>query len=190
MVYSTCRFSLRMPYVILFLYYSVLLVLRLPRLGKRDLILLLFVRLFDLRLFGFVCFLFLLVSGMGCVFWLWHSLDFSLIFFYMWRFLCLFVSHIFFFVPREDLAYVAITKTRLLKYTENFTTKTWKLSDKNSDIFHISAQNIDCGYLLEPPRWGGSNEYPPSMILSRNKKVNVYPSKPQFYCIKVGFKGV
>ena len=38
----------------------------LPRLGKRELILLLFVRLFDLRLFGFVCFLFLLVSGMGC----------------------------------------------------------------------------------------------------------------------------
>ena len=23
---------------------------------------------------------------------------------------------------------------------------------KNSDIFHISAQNIDCGYSLEPPR--------------------------------------
>ena len=22
---------------------------------------------------------------------------------------------------------------------------------KNSDIFHISAQNIDCGYSLEPP---------------------------------------
>ena len=26
-------------------------------------------------------------------------------------------------------------------------------------IFLISAQNIDCGYSLEPPRWGGSNEY-------------------------------
>ena len=25
---------------------------------------------------------------------------------------------------------------------------------KNSDIFHISAQNIDCGYSLEPPRRG------------------------------------
>ena len=25
--------------------------------------------------------------------------------------------------------------------------------------FHISAQNIDCGYSLEPPRRGGSNEY-------------------------------
>ena len=31
---------------------------------------------------------------------------------------------------------------------------------KNSDIFHISAQNIDCGYLLELPRRGSSNEYP------------------------------
>ena len=31
---------------------------------------------------------------------------------------------------------------------------------KNSDIFLIPAQNIDCGYLLEPPRRGGSNEYP------------------------------
>ena len=61
---------------------------------------------------------------------------------------------------------------------------------KNSDIFHISAQNIDCGYSLEPPRRGGSNEYPQSMILSRNKKNNVYPCKPQFYYIKVGLKGV
>ena len=61
---------------------------------------------------------------------------------------------------------------------------------KNSDIFHISAQNIDCGYPLEPPRRGGSNEYPQSMFLSRKKKTNVYPCKPQFYYIKVGFKGV
>ena len=28
---------------------------------------------------------------------------------------------------------------------------------KMSDIFHISAQNTDCGYSLEPPRQGGSN---------------------------------
>ena len=61
---------------------------------------------------------------------------------------------------------------------------------KNSDIFHISAQNTDCGYSLEPPRWGGFNEYQQSMILSRNKKNNVYPCKPQFYYIKVGLKGV
>ena len=61
---------------------------------------------------------------------------------------------------------------------------------KTSDIFHISAQNIDCGYSLEPPRRGGSNEYPQSMFLSRNKKNNVYLCKPQFYYIKVGFQGV
>ena len=61
---------------------------------------------------------------------------------------------------------------------------------KNSDIFHMSAQNIDCGYSLEPPPRGGSNEYPQSMFLSRNNKNNVYPCKPQFYYIKVGFKGV
>ena len=118
--------------------------------------------------------------------------------------------------------FVIITKTRLFKYTKNLTTKTWKFSDKNSnifffihyentpiqiyrkfhlqklkifrlknsDIFHIFAQNIDCGYSLELPRRGGSNEYPQSMFLSKNKKNNVYPCKPQFYYIKVGFKGV
>ena len=51
--------------VILFLCSSVLLVLRLPRLGKRELILVRFVCLFDLCLFGFVSFLFLLVSEKG-----------------------------------------------------------------------------------------------------------------------------
>ena len=65
-----------------------------------------------------------------------------------------------------------------------------KILDKNSDIFHISAQNIDCGCSLKPPRQGGSNEYPQSMLFSRNKKDNVYPCKPQCYDINVGFKGV
>ena len=55
-----------LPYVVLFLCFSVLLTLRLPRLGKRELVLVLFVRLFVLCLFDFVCFLFLLVSGKGC----------------------------------------------------------------------------------------------------------------------------
>ena len=70
--------------------------------------------------------------------------------------------------------------------------KNWKFSDKKkkSEIFYIFAQNIDCGYALEPPRRGGSNAYPQSMFLSRNKKNNVYHCKPQFYYIKVRFKGV
>ena len=68
--------------------------------------------------------------------------------------------------------------------------KKGNFSIKNSVIFHISAQNIDCGYSLEPPRRSGSNEFPQSMFLSRNKKNNVYPCKPQFYYITVGLKGV
>ena len=51
---------------VILLCFSVLLVLRLPRLGKRELILVFFVCLFDLCLFGFVGFLFLLGSGKGC----------------------------------------------------------------------------------------------------------------------------
>ena len=46
--------------------FYVLLVLRLPRLGKRELMLVLFVRLFGLCLFRFVGFLFLLGSGKDC----------------------------------------------------------------------------------------------------------------------------
>ena len=47
-------------------------------------------------------------------------------------------------------------------YIEHFTIKGGKFS--NSDIFHMSAQNIDCGYSLEPLRRGGSNQYPQSMF--------------------------
>ena len=65
-VYSTRLLFYVLPSVILLLRFSVLLALRLPRLGKRELILVLFIRLFDLRLFGFVRFLFLVGSGKVC----------------------------------------------------------------------------------------------------------------------------
>ena len=38
-------------------------------------------------------------------------------------------------------------------------------------IFLISAQNIDCGYSLEPPRRGGSNEYTKSMFWAEIWKI-------------------
>ena len=72
---------------------------------------------------------------------------------------------------------------------KNFPTKNENFQIKILIFLIFFAQNIDCGYSLEPPRRGGSNEYPQSMFLSRNKKNNVYPCQPQFYCIKVGFKG-
>ena len=51
---------------------------------------------------------------------------------------------------------------------------------KNSDIFHILAQNIDCGYSLELPRLGGSNEYPQSMFFSKIRKILYTPVNPSF----------
>ena len=54
MVCSTRLFLYVLPCVILFLCFSVLLALRLPHLGKRELIVALFVRLFDLRFFVFL----------------------------------------------------------------------------------------------------------------------------------------
>ena len=73
-----------------------------------------------------------------------------------------------------------LRKHAYLNILNILTIKKWKFSDKNSDISHISGQNIDCGYSLEPPRRGGSNEYPQSMFLDRNKKNNVYPVNPSF----------
>ena len=51
---------------------------------------------------------------------------------------------------------------------------------KNSNIFHISFQNIDWGYLLEPPWRGGSNEYPQSMFWAEIWKLTYTPANPSF----------
>ena len=70
-------FSYVLPCVFLFLCFSVHLTLRLPRLGNKELVLVLFVHLFDLRLFGFVCFLFLplgVLDGLRCVIVALHGL--------------------------------------------------------------------------------------------------------------------
>ena len=60
---------------------------------------------------------------------------------------------------------------------------------KNGDVFLIFAQNIDCGYTLEPPHLGGYNEYPQSMFESKNKKKTEYSCKPQLFYVKMGCKG-
>ena len=41
-------------------------------------------------------------------------------------------------------------------------------------IFLIYAQNIDCGYSLEPPHRGGSNEYPQSMFWAEIWKISQF----------------
>ena len=54
-------------------------------------------------------------------------------------------------------------------------------------ILNINISNYAILLALE---YCNSNEHSQSMFLSRNKKNHVYPCKPQFYYIKVGFKGV
>ena len=50
-------------------------------------------------------------------------------------------------------------------------------------FFLIFAQNIDCGYTLEPPRRGDSNEYPHSIFWSKNKKNRYTHACPSFAII-------
>ena len=52
-----------------------------------------------------------------------------------------------------------------MQYTELFkVVKNESFQWKTFDNFLIFAQNIDCGYKLEPPRRGSSNENPQSMF--------------------------
>ena len=100
----------------------------------------------------------------------------------LWLFLNIFYTIFKRFVLRE--VYVIGSSYTLRKHAysnilKSLPPKSENFQIKNSDIFHISAQNIGCGYSLEPPRF-----------LRRNKKNDIYLCKPQFYCITVGFKGV
>ena len=58
--------------------------------------------------------------------------------------------------------------------------KTESFQVKNSDMFPISAQNKDCGYSLEAPGRGGSNEYPQSLFWAEIWKIMFTPVNPSF----------
>ena len=67
--------------------------------------------------------------------------------------------------------------------------KNGKFHWKKYNVFIVFAQNIDCGYKLEPPRRGGSNEHPQSMFWSKNKKNRYTPAYPNFDIQKWGVRG-
>ena len=50
-------------------------------------------------------------------------------------------------------------------------------------------KNIDCWYSLELPQWGGSNEYPQSMFLSRNKNKRLNEPKPHTWTTSKSLSG-
>ena len=68
-----------------------------------------------------------------------------------------------------------------MQYTDFFSAvKIQNFIGKILMFFFIFAQNIDRGYTLEPPRRGGSNEYPQSMFWIKNKKNRYTPAYPNF----------
>ena len=68
-----------------------------------------------------------------------------------------------------------------IQYTEIFSAvKMENFPRKKIDIFNNFAQNMHCGYTLEPPRRGGSNEYPQCMFWIKNKKIKYTPANPSF----------
>ena len=70
------------------------------------------------------------------------------------------------FVLQINLEPLTITKTRLYNFDPlqpQFNTV--KLGLQGYTLVHLFLlKNIDCGYSLEPPRRGGSNEYQQSMF--------------------------
>ena len=70
----------------------------------------------------------------------------------------------------------ALQKHAHIIYSNFFSSKIENFQWKKFDIFLIFAQNIDCGYMLEPPCRGGSNEYPQSTFWSKNRSPPAYPS--------------
>ena len=92
-------------------------------------------------------------------------------------------------IKQNHIAFAYETVFVLLYHYENMPIQIyWKFyHQKNesfqmkiSKMFHISAQNIDCGYSLEPPRRGGSNKYPQSMFWAEIRKIMYTPVNPSF----------
>ena len=70
----------------------------------------------------------------------------------------------FFIIPMGNLCIQALQKHAYSNILKISPPKTKSFQMKILIFFQVSAQNIDCGYSLEPPRRGGSNEYPHSMF--------------------------
>ena len=92
------------------------------------------------------------------------------------------IANIICFFTLRKHAYLNILKI-LPSKNENF-------QIENSDIFFIFLPKHRLWVHVRTASARRFYRIPQSMLLSRNKKNNVYSCKPQFYYIKVGFKGV
>ena len=80
----------------------------------------------------------------------------------------------------KTLRTLALRKHAHMIYSNFFRSKIDNFQKKIFNIFLILAQNIDCGYTLEPPRRGGSNEYPQSMFGAKIRKIGLPLQTPVF----------
>ena len=60
---------------------------------------------------------------------------------------------------------------------------------KNSGSFHNSAQNIDCGYFLEPPRRAVLTSTHNLCFWAEIRKLMYTPVNPSFTVLKWGLRG-
>ena len=80
----------------------------------------------------------------------------------------------------KQLGLISLRKHAYSNILKKLQPKKENFQSKNSDIFHIPLQNIDCVYSLQQPRRGGSNEYPQSMFFSKIRKIMYTPVNPSF----------
>ena len=111
-------------------------------------------------------------------------------FFVVWDWKLTFWRH-HFVLPNEPNCHLDIT---LWKHTYSNILKILQPKKENfqikkSDIFHISAQNIDCGYSLELPWRGSSNKYPQYTFWAEIRKIVYTPINPSFTIWKWGLRG-
>ena len=94
-----------------------------------------------------------------------HKVDLLLIYSWVWG-------------ARSGLYHYENTPIQIYR---KFTSKNYKIFRWKTLIFFIFLlKNIDCGYSLEPPRRGGSNEYPQSMFWAEIIKIMYTPINPSF----------
>ena len=74
----------------------------------------------------------------------------------------------------------ALRKQAYSNILENLPAKYEKNQIKILIFFLCLLKNIDCGYSLEPPRRGGSNEYPQTMFWAEIWKIMYTPVNPSF----------
>ena len=93
------------------------------------------------------------------------------------------------FASHYEHLYMQYTETKKAHAIYRDTKKKFSLEKKRIDTFNIFVKNIDCGYTLEPPCWGGCNGYPQSMFWINNKKNRYTPANPSFSIYKWGLRG-